>query len=258
MKLSFTSISVPNWTLYKIIRFASETGYDGIELRCDIGHKHGISAGLRGTSKTTPRQIDAALGMLQDREVKICLLGTSAAFSFSDPNERRRNVEEAKEYVILANKLNCGKVRVFGGKLSGNVKKEDAVEYIAESLSEIGHFAEDYGVCPVIEQHDDWTRAEDLATIMEKADERNLGVNWHLREEDIESLPVLREYLKHIHLGRHQSDSFLLDALRVLKTMGYEGYLSFEEYLPFKDNEQKLEEALKEHATRMKRYLSQL
>jgi sugar phosphate isomerase/epimerase len=44
MKLSFMTFVCPEWKIEKVIDFASEAGYDGVELRVDEGHKHGVSS----------------------------------------------------------------------------------------------------------------------------------------------------------------------------------------------------------------------
>ena len=52
VKLSYTSISTPDWPLEEMIAFADEAGYDAIELRCDYyePHAHGVSLSGTGPS----------------------------------------------------------------------------------------------------------------------------------------------------------------------------------------------------------------
>ena len=38
MKLSFMTFVCPTWATEKIVKFAKEAGYDGVEIRVDAGH----------------------------------------------------------------------------------------------------------------------------------------------------------------------------------------------------------------------------
>jgi sugar phosphate isomerase/epimerase len=44
IKLSFMTFVCPNWEIEKVVKFAKQANYDGVEIRVDAGHKHEVSS----------------------------------------------------------------------------------------------------------------------------------------------------------------------------------------------------------------------
>lgn len=228
MKLSYTSISTPEWPLEEMIAFAGEAGYDAIELRCDYyePHAHGVSAGHRDVSATTGAEKEEIRGMLEEAGIEICLLGTSCAFATSDADERAANVAEAIDYVELADDLGASYVRVFGGELPDDLSLEEATDYLVESLDEIGDAARERDVTVVLEEHDEWTDPAHLVEVVEAAGSENVGLLWHLKEGETRPLEVMGEHLDHTHV--REFGPFFEELIDTLEGIGYDGYLSYE------------------------------
>jgi cystathionine beta-lyase/cystathionine gamma-synthase len=109
MKLSFMTWVCPTWPIEKIVTFAKEAGYDGVEIRVDAKHKHDISsqssAGVRRQTKT----LFAAVG------VEIAAVATSVQFANPEPQVLKTNLESAKANLELAADLVAPVVRIFAG-----------------------------------------------------------------------------------------------------------------------------------------------
>ena len=112
-KLSFSTLGCPDWTFEKIVSFAAENDYSGIEVR-------GIQRQMDLTKCkefSSPENIAATLKLMKDKGLRFVDLGSSAEMHHSDPAERQKNLDEARRFIELAGQLNCPYVRVFPNKL---------------------------------------------------------------------------------------------------------------------------------------------
>ncbi len=228
MRISFTSVAAPELSIEEMIDFAAEVGYDAIELRCDYPedpHAHGVSAGHREVAPTTSTERDAIVDRLERTGVDICLLGTSCAFAHADPDRRTANEDEAIEYASLAASLGVPFVRVFGGALPEELTWEEGRDHIVASLERVCAGAAEHDVSIMFEQHDEWDEADVLVDIVTAVDADNLGILWHLTQEQA-PLETMDAHLKHLHVREY--GLFMADLVALLDEQGYDGYLSYE------------------------------
>ena len=135
IKLGFMTFVLPEWEIERIVKFAKESGYDGVEIRVDAKHKHEISSRSSAEVRKYVRELFA------DEGLDIPCVATSVQFGSSDPSVRRENIESARMNLDLAADLGAGVVRMFAG---GGIPKltDEAAEYIAEAFDEVGDYAE--------------------------------------------------------------------------------------------------------------------
>ena len=194
MKLSFMTFVCPEWKIEKIVQFAKETEYDGVEIRVDVGHKHGIS------SKSPPEERKYVKKLFDENNVEVSCVATSVQFGFSDPEKRRENIEAAKANIRLASDLGARVIRIFAG---GDVPKltDDVADYIAEAFTEVGDYAAQYGVCPLLETlHDIVKSAEDALKVISRVRTSNFGILWNHSDIDQKSFQLVKGYIKHFHI----------------------------------------------------------
>src|ERR1043166_2907187 len=113
LKLSFSTLGCPDWTFEKIVSFAAEHDYSGIEVR-------GIQRQMDLTKCKefdSPENIAVTLGMMKNKGLRFVDLGSSAEMHHSDAAERQKNLDEAKRFIELAEQVKCPYVRVFPNKL---------------------------------------------------------------------------------------------------------------------------------------------
>src|SRR5947207_12918719 len=124
--------------LETLIKTLETTGLEVVELR--TGHKHGVE----------PTISEAERKRIKDRfehsKVKLLSFGTTCEFQSLDPAERKRQVDLAKQFIILTHDTGATDAKVRPNGLPKGVSKETTVATIAEGLREIGAYAYGYGV----------------------------------------------------------------------------------------------------------------
>lgn len=241
---SFSTLACPKWDWATIIKYAADNGYHGIEIRGVLD-----CMDLPACSDfSTLENIARSRKMAEDKGLRIVDLGSSAALHMADPAVRAKNLDEAKRFIDLAQKLNCPYVRVFPNDLPKNQEVEKTVELISTGLLELGDYAKDTPVTVLLESHGDVTGKDILATVMGKAEHKHVGLIWDIfnmwsvtKEPPREVYAKLKKYIRHTHIkdgilkdGKIQyvqvgmGQSPLKEAIGVLVKDNYKGYYSFE------------------------------
>ena len=241
--LSFSTLGCPDWSFERIVNFAVENNYSGIEIR-------GIQRQMDLTKCkefNTPESISATLRLMTSRGLKFVDLGSSAEMHHSNAADRQKNLDEARSFIDLARQLNCPYVRVFPNKLP----KEDrsaTIELIVKGLREVGDYAKKNKVMALMETHGDVVESAVLEQIMRAANHTNVGLVWDVvnmwtitREPPEQVYSKLKPYIYHTHIkdakmidGKPQykllgqGEVPIFEAIDVLNKGGYKGYYSFE------------------------------
>jgi sugar phosphate isomerase/epimerase len=241
--LSFSTLGCPDWTFDQILSFAANNGYSGIEIR-------GIQRQMDLTKvpEFGKDQLENTVKRLKEKKLKIVNLGSSATMHFSDPTERSKNMEEGKNFIQLANALNCPYIRVFPNLLPKDKDKNETMKLIADGLNTLGDYAKDKNVRVLMETHGDLVHIADLQTVMSQANHPNVGLVWDMvnmwsitKEPPEEMYAALKKYIYHTHikdasfvdgklryvfLGKGETP--ISKAVQLLRNGGYKGYYSFE------------------------------
>jgi len=240
MKYSFMSFSCPELSLAEMLTVARKFGYDGVELRLDAGHKHGVEADATRSARREIRETVAG------GRVPICCLATSCRFA--DPENVQGNIRDALRRIDLAGDIGVSRLRVFGGKFPDDMSREEAIGVVVRALDSLAERARERRVIVCMETHDAWCDPEHVAEVMRRVNHPSIGVNWDImhpvraRHATItEAFETLRRWIRHVHfhdgierdgklelvpVGRGTIDH--RTAVRLLKDAGYDGYLSGE------------------------------
>lgn len=242
--LSFSTLGCPDWDFQQIIDFAALHHYQGIELR-------GI---LRQMDLTKCKEfssiekISSTLTRLQQKGLQFVDLGSSAAMHISDPVKRKENLDEAKRFIDLAQKINCPYIRVFPNNLPKEQEKQATLELIIEGLNELGDYAKGTGVKVLMETHGDLVHSEDLEKVMQSVNHPQTGLIWDVanmwtitKEPPEQVYATLKKYIRHTHIKDAklvngepqyvflgQGEVPIFAAIDLLQKGGYKGYYSFE------------------------------
>jgi sugar phosphate isomerase/epimerase len=241
MKLSFATLGCPDWTLEHIAQQAAALGFDGVELRGAAGNHIGPDE--------SPAELARIRGLFADAGVAICCIMGYTKFTDDDPAARAQNVALTRTYIGVAQAIGCPTLRIFGGH-NPQVERQVAIERLVSCLREVAPMAADHGVQLAIETHDDWCIGANLAAAIAGVDHPAVGVCWdiansHFREPMARTHAAIREHIVHVHFkdavkspagGAHANHSVLpgegeVDmpgGLALLKSSGYDGWLSFE------------------------------
>jgi len=102
LRLSFSTLGCPDWPFEKIVNFAVENNYKGIELR---GIQRQMDL-IKCKEFSTPENIASTMRMMKDKNLKFVDLGSSAEMHHSEATERKNNMDEAKRFIDMAQQVN--------------------------------------------------------------------------------------------------------------------------------------------------------
>lgn len=242
--LAFSTLGCPDWDFKKITDFAVQHNYDGIELR-------GL---LREMDLTkcpefnSPQNIAATLSFMKDKNLAFVDLGSSTNLHLADLRERTKNLNEAKSFIDLAQKINCPFIRVFPNQIPKDQDKNETMDLITKGLLELGNYAKGSNVSVLMETHGDLVWSDDLKKIMVSAFNEHTGLVWDVsnmwsitKEPPEEVYKKLKKYIRHTHIkdlkmvdGKEhyvllgQGEVPIFTAIDALQKGGYKGYYSFE------------------------------
>jgi len=242
--LAFSTLGCPDWTFKQIIDFAIAQQYKGIELR---GIQRQLDLTKCNEFSTAQNRKDT-LKMMQDNGLHFVDLGSSCTLHFADAAERKKNLDEGKRFIDLANDIDCAYVRVFPNNFPAAQTKEQSMELISSGLLELGEYAQNTKVTVLIESHGDLVKTDDLEKIMQSSAHQHVGMIWDIsnmwtitKEPPAAVYERLKKYIRHTHIkdGKQangkleytllgQGEVPILEAIDILHMGGYKGYYSFE------------------------------
>ncbi|MEO9003958.1 MAG: sugar phosphate isomerase/epimerase family protein, partial [Ginsengibacter sp.] len=161
---------------------------------------------------------------------------------------RKKNLDEAKSFIQLAEHVHCPYIRVFPNKIPKDQGKDQTIDLIIEGLKELGDYAKGTGVTVLMETHGDIVQSEDIERIMRSVGQPNVGLVWDIVNMwSVTKEPVavvygrLRKYVHHTHIkdlaiaGNEEQPALLgkgntpiFEAIDILAKDQYKGYYSFE------------------------------
>jgi sugar phosphate isomerase/epimerase len=243
MKLSFSTLACPDWTMPQIIATAAAHGYDGIELRFVEGEDSLWKLpALSGTTLASTRQT------LSDHSLAIPCVDTSCRFHSPDTGERKRWLIEAERMSDLAAELGAPAIRVFGDTIQPGADRAMTRDWIADHVQALAEKIAPKGVEVWIENHGDFAAASETADLLLPAHSSRAGVVWDPansfvanQERPAEGAAILGRFIRHVHIKdlRREGDKWkqvltgegdlpLLELKHVLEQMQYDRFLSFE------------------------------
>lgn len=225
MKLSFMTFVCPTWPIEKIVRFAREAGYHGVEIRVEAKHKHDISS---KSSTEVRRQVKK---LFADEGVAVAAVATSVHFANPKPEVHKQHLESAKANLDLAADLGAPVVRIFAG---GGIPKlsDAAAAQVAAAFDEVGEYAKASGSTPILEcGHDIIKSATEAAEVIRRVNTANFGVLWNTSTMDDATFEALKGRIRHFHVHDEVLDpktKNLVGLARRMKGIGFRGFVSLE------------------------------
>ncbi len=241
MKISFSTLACPDWKWEKIVDEAERLGYDGIELRCLERELD-----LNRMKPFLDENIENTIKHLRERNLEICCLDTSC--KFHNKTLFKKYLNEGTTAIDLAQKLHCGYIRIFGDDIPDMNKEDEIIRGIASGINELGEYAKDKGVMVLIETHGKFSCGDKMLKLMRHIRCKDVNVLWDVTnafvgygEQTEETFEKLQKYIKHVHMkdakGRYpnaelcmvgKGDLSLKQMIKLLRSVGYDGWLSLE------------------------------
>ncbi|MFD2080719.1 Sugar phosphate isomerase/epimerase [Actinopolymorpha cephalotaxi] len=244
MKLSFSTLGCPNYTLDQVLSTATGNGYDGVELRFLRGE-----VGLHELEEFSAEGLPRTRARFEQAGVELACLDTSVRFTSPDKDERARQLESARTYARIAAGLGSKYIRVFGGTVPDEGPElTETTKRIAEGLAEAAAATRAEGVTAVLETHDSFCTSAQVGELLSYAPNDDLGILWDVLHSYRNGEPLeqtwqaLGERIRHVHLkdsGAYSPTDFdfrltgegtmpIGEFVGLLDREGYTGYLSFE------------------------------
>lgn len=242
--LSFSTLGCPDWSFDKIVNFAVQHGYHGLEIR-------GLQRELDLTKCKefiSPQNRIATNKIMQEKGLHFVGLGSSATLHFADTAVRQKNLDDARRFIDLASEINCPYIRVFPNNFPKDQEKNATMDLIIKGLLELGDHAKGSKVSVLIESHGDLVKMEDIEKVMQSARHDHVGMIWDVtnmwtitKEAPEEVYRKLGKYIRHTHIKDAkmvdeklqytllgQGEVPIFEAIEALSKGGYKGYYSFE------------------------------
>lgn len=230
MKLCFSTLGCPDWTLEQVAQMAPAIGFDGVELR--IGENKHVNTSFDSSKRKMIRKLFTDYGL----DI-VCLSGYTH-FSGSNASALEESGEILLSNAALAADLNAPYVRSFlgdGGLFTD--RGEEVLRVYSERAAELG-------VTVLLEIHDALKTGRQAAAILSAINSKGLGILWDIHhsvmggEAPEETWNQLGGNIRHVHMKDasanmtpcHIGEGVLPVAgvTRMLEEKGYTGYLSYE------------------------------
>ncbi len=243
MKLSFSTLACPSWTVPEIIAAASGAGYQGIELRF-VQNEDSLwkLPSFRGS------ELRATSRAFADRGLSICCIDTSCRFHSPDVHERRQWLEEGERMSELAAALGAPGIRVFGDRVQPGADQVSTRGWISDSIHQLAERSAAKGVEVWLESHGDFAAAAETMAVVVQAGSQHVGVVWdpanaftEFQEPPQEGAIQLGARIRHVHFKdlRKYGDNWhpvltgegsvpLREVRLALSMLAYERFVSFE------------------------------
>lgn len=242
MKLAYSSLACPGWTIEEAVDAAARYGYAAIEWRLADGAL--IEPDATAETRCRLREVPAARG------IEVACLDTSCRVAQGTSGERTAAIEMGQRMIDMAAEIGAPFLRVFGGALPTHTTRANILGPTAEVLRTLGTYADKRDVTIVLETHDAWSKSTDVLELIQAVALPTVKVLWDTHhtyrsgEEPAQTLELLGNAAAYIHLKDsyasrekpgewtycliNEGDVPLRTICAQLKHSGYDGYLSLE------------------------------
>lgn len=189
-----------------LIRFASHTGFTGIEL-------WGVHAESLSNEYT---QFENIPNSLRRNNLEVPVLSGYLNMLCED-GELRGEIIRAESLIRIAEKLGTGKIRVFAGNIESGLLTEKKRDLVISRLNFFAELMKQNGVRLIVETHPG-TLADNLLEterMIADVNHTNLGINldffhiWEAGDDPLEAYERLKPNICHFHLKNISSRDHL-------------------------------------------------
>jgi len=161
-----------------LIAACEKSGVLGVELRTE--HAHGVEPSLSKAQRKEVRKRFAG------SPVKLVGYGSNCEFHSADPAVVKKNIELAKQYVLLMEDCGGTGVKVKPNAFVKDVPHEKTIAQIGAALNEIGAFGAQHGQKIRLEVHGrETSELPVIKAICDVATHRNVYVCWNSNGNDL-------------------------------------------------------------------------
>jgi sugar phosphate isomerase/epimerase len=228
MKLGLLTYNIAReWDLDTLLSKAKELGFEGVELRVDRDHAHGVEVNL-----TSPQRKEVAQKMA-DSGLTNCGLGSGCRYDSPEKSKLSENVEHTKALLQLTADLGGAGLKVFGNNFHEDqgISKEATVAQVGKAVKECAQTANDLGVELRFEMHGDFNPPEHCLKVLELADEPSVSLIYNSDPRDVVdgsvagTIAKVRKFVTHIHMHDMVDPRYpYQEMLGIFRDSGFEGF----------------------------------
>ncbi len=234
MKLSFSTVGCPHWRWGEITATAKDLGYSGIELR-----GLGDDLFLPEVKIFQPEHRADTLDGLKKHGLAIACVASYCQLHKNDRNE----LAATRDTIELAAALEAPFVRVLGDSW-GEPGTDVDEALVAERLKALAPYAAEKNVTLLVESNGVWSNTAKLAALLNDVNSDAVAALWDVwhpirnyAEAPSATYANIGQWVRHVHLKDARGNGLkmlgygdlpLVEILRLLKSGGYDGYLSAE------------------------------
>ncbi|MCY0874664.1 MAG: sugar phosphate isomerase/epimerase [Firmicutes bacterium] len=240
MRIAFSNLACPEWSIEQVAEHGAQYGYAGVELRLYDGSV--VQADMADQERARIRAACDQSGLT------LIGIGASTRFTSPDRTERMQQEETLIQYVELAHDLGASFVRTFGGDFTQETK-EESLSRVSDSLARVAAHVAGSGVQVLLETHDGFSHSSAVAEVLRRAEGgKTLGAIWDLHhpvrmgESVAYTYEQLSAYLRHVHIKDAIRDGVggwtlvplgtgdvpVRDIMQTLQAAHYESWLTVE------------------------------
>ena len=242
MKLSFSTLGCPDWSLAQIAANARSLGYQGVELRTKDDNNH-------FSPDATPAEARETAKLFRDQGVPIFSVMGYCRFAFTDPAEVASNQQLGRKLISIAAAMGAPYVRAFCGAVPAGSTVAEMTAVVADAVRPLAVDAAKRSITIAFEIHDDWCSGSNLMGIVNRVGSPGLGIVYdicngiHANLEPWETTyNAIRKHICYCHIkdgritpdGKFQYTAIgegeipLQAVFKRLKADRFDSYLSFE------------------------------
>jgi sugar phosphate isomerase/epimerase len=237
MQLGFVSAILPDLSLAEVAKFASQAGYDCVELMCwPVSKAERRYAGVTHVDVTdfTSAKADNIRRTMADAKVAISALGYYPNPLSPKPEESELAVAHLKKVIQAAALLGLKTINTFIGR-DWTKSVDDNWPRLLDTWKPLVKFAEGNGIrvgienCPMLFSRDEWPGGKNIATspklwrrLFNDIGSDSLGLNYdpsHMIWQQMDYLQPMRDFqdrLFHIHAKDVRLDRQRLNEVGIL------------------------------------------
>jgi len=241
MKLSFSTLACPTWSLPQIVGAAAAYGIHGVDLR-------GLGAEIDITRLALfNSEINSTLELLRRHAVRLPCLHTSVSLVTPAPERWEMMLAECQRYARLAGQCGSLYLRVFGGAVPRGMKRREAVSLARRHLRQLVKVCAPHRCVVLVETHDEWSTSAQMMELLNGFALEEAGALWDVEhpfrrgEAARDTAAGLGRYARHIHfkdavqrgassiprlLG--EGDLPLREFVSAIRESGYDGWICLE------------------------------
>jgi sugar phosphate isomerase/epimerase len=258
MEFAFSTNAFKKYSLVETINVLAEIGYKGIEILSDIPHAYPKTQSDSDISEI--RQLISRL------DIRLSNLNAFTLFAIgdtyhpswieSDANYRKLRIDHTISCIQLARKLGAKNISTEpGGPIMNNdLSQDQSLKLFEDGINQVLNTAEKENVTILIEPEPDLLieNSDQFIHFIKNFDSESVGLNLDIGhffcvgEDPSKVIHKLSEYIRHVHLEDISADRRhnhlilgegaidISSALKSLKDIGYEGFITVELY-PYQD-----------------------